>query len=97
VDADKLYEGMSFYLRVKVAKYIGRDTLNSADFLHGCSPSFLDSLAVLLREQSFNADQSIYVQGELAHELYILVSGRAMVLTKMDEEMDEVEPMGQGI
>lgn len=50
IDVDLLYDHMSLYLRVEVAKHMGRELLDSVQMMSGCSPNFLDMLAVLLRQ-----------------------------------------------
>lgn len=73
IDLDLLYDHMSLYLRVRVAKHMGRDLLNSVQMMEGCSANFLDMLAVLLRPVTFTENQIVFTQSELAEDLFILV------------------------
>jgi hypothetical protein len=72
VDVNLLYKYMSFYLRVEVAKFLGRDTLTSVKLLAGCSTNFLDVLAVLLQQANHTSNQVIFTQGEPATDMFIL-------------------------
>jgi len=72
VDVNLLYNYMSFYLRVEVAKFLGRDTLTSVKLLAGCSTNFLDVLAVLLQQANHTGNQVIFTQGEPATDMFIL-------------------------
>lgn len=73
IDLDLLYDHMSLYLRVRVAKHMGRELLGSVQMVAGCSANFLDMLAVLLRQVTLPENQVIFTQSELTEDLFILV------------------------
>ncbi|KAK3236718.1 hypothetical protein CYMTET_53158 [Cymbomonas tetramitiformis] len=83
---DELYTLMSFALRIKVARFIGRGTLNKVPVLRGCSPQFLDLLAVVMRELSAHKDEMLFEQDAAADTIYIIVHG------KVQETQTEPKP-----
>jgi len=77
----ELYDGMSFYLRVRVSKELCRDILDSVTLFYGCTNSFLDGLTVLLSEKFVAPNQTIFNQDDPPKEMYILRGGCVIVKT----------------
>ncbi|KAK3238712.1 hypothetical protein CYMTET_51296 [Cymbomonas tetramitiformis] len=72
----ELYTLMSFNLRVKVARFIGRDTLNKVPVMRSCSPQFLDLLAVVMRELTAHKDELLFDQDAVADTIFIIIKGK---------------------
>jgi len=81
VNTQELYDGMSFYLKVRVSKELYRDTLDSVALFYGCTNSFLDGLTVLLHEKFVAPSQTIFNQNDPPKEMYILRGGCVVVKT----------------
>lgn len=53
--------------------------ISKVDLFKDCSESLLREVAMLLKEQTFKKNTQILCQGDKAHNLYIIISGRANV------------------
>jgi hypothetical protein len=78
-----LYNGMSYYLRVEIAKRMCLNILDSVRLFSHCTPCFLDALTVHLNEVYLPPapSQSIFIQKEIPKHMYILRSGTVVVTT----------------
>eukprot|EP00241_Pyramimonas_parkeae_P014738 CAMPEP_0114294822 /NCGR_PEP_ID=MMETSP0059-20121206/10338_1 /TAXON_ID=36894 /ORGANISM="Pyramimonas parkeae, Strain CCMP726" /LENGTH=1092 /DNA_ID=CAMNT_0001416639 /DNA_START=137 /DNA_END=3415 /DNA_ORIENTATION=+ len=95
IDVNHLYGLMSFYSRVKVARFISSNVLQEVSVFKGCSLPFFDALAVLLREVSFQSDETIYTQGQAAQTLYIMTRGSVELTKQMGD--DHAKPVQREI
>jgi len=83
---------MSHSLQIQVAECISRDMLDDIPLFKDCTPVFLDSLAVLLRESQHAPGEVLFRTNEVAKDLYIIVSGAAERWIEIEDD----EPLLDG-
>lgn len=65
-----------------MAKCICRSLISSLFVFRGCNDNFMDSLAVLLREQTVPPENNLYLMNEVAKELFIIAKGAVELVTE---------------
>ena len=63
-----------------------REALTGMKLFHGLTPAEIDSMVDSLKYAPFTSGETITRQGNVAHWLYILTSGRVEIRTRLDEK-----------
>ena len=75
VDIENVYSLVSHELQMDIAKHISGGHLKECRLFANCSPTFLDLVAVELREAHFAPKECIFEFQETPSHLYLIVSG----------------------
>jgi len=87
VDQTVVFSKMPHSLKMEVASYVAREYLDNVRLFQGCSEKLLDTLSVMLREVQFSPEEYLYRAGEMATEMFFIISGSV-------EEVSEIKKKG---
>jgi len=73
--ASTLLDGLSYALKVDVANHVCREHVENVDLFSGLSDNLMDSIMVSLVEESYEPEEYLYRQHEVASGMFIVVSG----------------------
>jgi len=85
IDMGWLFSALSYNLQVKLATNLSLRFLGKVLLFKSCSANFMDSLAVLLREETFSPEEYIFRCNEISREMYFVVSGYVENLNETED------------
>ena len=90
IPMSKIMPSLNISLQHEVASFIAGDYLQRTPLFHLCSGPMLDNVQQLLRDVDFLDGEFVFVQGNVAHEMFIVIRGSASLLVSNDAgEMEE--------
>lgn len=72
------------------------EVLHAHPFSHEFEPAHLDRLRAIAREVNFERDQTIFREGDDAHDFYLIVSGRVALEMQEPDHVLRVQTLGAG-
>jgi hypothetical protein len=78
-------------MHIEVSRFTRRGIVSACALFRGCSDSFVDRLASLVRDRACEPDLLLYRKGEVCAELFIVEAGA--VRTYDDPELEGSEPL----
>jgi hypothetical protein len=88
---EDVFEMLSHTLQVDVAKHISRGLLDNVQLLRDCDATFLDSLSILLRENTTLPDTYVFHVNDVSRELYFVNNGAVELTIESIVEGEETE------
>lgn len=70
--------------------------LRQHPFVEGLRPEYIEKLSALAREVAFGRDQTIFHEGDDAHDFFLIVSGRVALEIVEHDHMLRVQTLGPG-
>ena len=89
--ADGIIETVPVSLQVEVSRHTHRGIVSACALFRGCSDSFVDRLASLLRERVCEPDRSLYRRADVCNELFVVEAGAVRTYDEPREEGGEPE------
>ena len=87
--AHTLLDVLSYALRVDVANFVYREHLENVDLFTGLSENLMDSVLVSLVEESFEPEDYLYREYEVATSMFVVVSGSIEEINENVSSEDE--------
>jgi len=75
IEMSSILNELSFSLQFELASLICRAELDHITLFRGCSDAALDSLSISLREVVFGPEEVLFKHGDVADEMFIVMSG----------------------
>lgn len=67
-------------LKTEIALHVNLETLSKVTFLQKCQPEFLHDLVLKMKLRIFTPGDYICRKGEVAREMYVIISGKIEVV-----------------
>ena len=84
IEMSSILNELSLSLQFELASILCRAELDTINLFKGCSDAVLDCLSINLREVLFGPEEVLFRSGDVADEMFLVVSGSAQ---KIEEDI----------
>jgi hypothetical protein len=75
---------------VEVAMHVSLPLIKSTEIFGACSPGFMASLSVLMREVTFTLDEVIFNSNDVCSNLHIIATNSIKIINLIRSTQDQV-------